>query len=39
MPFPQNLETAQMVERIIRGGDCTPATVAVLDGRLKVGRW
>jgi pseudouridine-5'-phosphate glycosidase len=37
MPFPQNLETAQMVESIIREGDAVPATIAILDGRLKVG--
>ncbi len=37
MPFPQNLETAQGVEAIVREGGAVPATVAILDGRLKVG--
>ncbi|WP_374307013.1 pseudouridine-5'-phosphate glycosidase [Dongia sp.] len=37
MPFPQNLETAQGVEGIIRDGAAVPATIAILDGRLKVG--
>ncbi len=37
MPYPQNLETAQVVEVIIREGGAVPATIAILDGRLKVG--
>jgi pseudouridine-5'-phosphate glycosidase len=37
MPYPQNLETAQIVEAIIRDGGAVPATIAILDGRLKVG--
>jgi pseudouridine-5'-phosphate glycosidase len=37
MPFPQNLATAQAVEAIVRHGDAVPATIAILDGRLKVG--
>ncbi|MDY0871198.1 pseudouridine-5'-phosphate glycosidase [Dongia rigui] len=37
MPYPQNLETAQIVESIIREGGAVPATIAILDGRLKVG--
>ncbi|MBI2254958.1 MAG: pseudouridine-5'-phosphate glycosidase [Proteobacteria bacterium] len=37
MPFPQNLETAQGVEAIVREGGAVPATIAILDGRLKVG--
>jgi len=37
MPYPQNLETAQVVEAIIRDGGAVPATIAILDGRLKVG--
>lgn len=37
MPFPQNLETAQGVEAIVRDGGAVPATIAILDGRLKVG--
>lgn len=37
MPFPQNVEMATEVERIIREGGAVPATIAVLDGRLRVG--
>ena len=37
MPYPQNLETAQSVEDIVRDGNALPATIAILDGRLKVG--
>ncbi|HSP64283.1 MAG TPA: pseudouridine-5'-phosphate glycosidase [Pyrinomonadaceae bacterium] len=36
LPRPQNLETAQRVEQIVREG-ATPATIAVLDGKLCVG--
>lgn len=37
MPFPQNVEMATEVERIIRAGDAVPATIAVLGGRPRVG--
>lgn len=37
MPFPQNLETALEVEEIVRSQGATPATIAILNGRLKVG--
>jgi pseudouridine-5'-phosphate glycosidase len=37
MPYPQNLETALEVEAIVRARGCVPATVAVMDGRLRVG--
>lgn len=37
MPYPGNLETARALERIIRAEDALPATIAVLDGRLRVG--
>ena len=37
MPYPGNLETAREVQRIIRAEGALPATIAVLDGRLKVG--
>lgn len=37
LPRPQNLETAQAVEEIVRAENALPATVAVLDGRLYVG--
>jgi len=37
LPRPQNLETAQRLEQIIRDGGASPATIAVLDGKLCVG--
>ena len=37
MPYPQNVETALNVERIIRENGAVPATIAVIGGRLKVG--
>jgi pseudouridine-5'-phosphate glycosidase len=37
MPFPQNLETARGLERIVREAGAVPATIAVLDGRIVVG--
>jgi pseudouridine-5'-phosphate glycosidase len=37
MPFPQNVETARRVEQAVRTGGATPATIAVIDGRLHVG--
>ncbi|KAI8918582.1 Indigoidine synthase A like protein-domain-containing protein [Powellomyces hirtus] len=37
MPYPQNLETALAVEAIVREEGCVPATIAILDGRVKVG--
>jgi pseudouridylate synthase len=37
MPYPQNLATAQAVETIVRAGGAVAATIAILDGRLKVG--
>lgn len=37
MPYPQNVETAAKVEEIIRESGAIPATIAILNGRLKVG--
>ncbi|GHE04134.1 pseudouridine-5'-phosphate glycosidase [Defluviimonas sp. 20V17] len=37
MPYPQNVETARAVEADIRDAGAVPATIAVLEGRLKVG--
>jgi pseudouridylate synthase len=37
MPFPDNVEMATSVEREIRERGAVPATIAVLDGRLKIG--
>ncbi len=37
MPYPKNVKTAASVEAAVRQGGALPATIAVLDGRLKVG--
>lgn len=37
MPFPQNIETARLVEGDVRANGATPATIAVLNGQLHVG--
>ena len=37
MPYPQNVETALKVEQTIRENGATPATIAVIGGRLKAG--
>jgi pseudouridylate synthase len=37
MPYPKNVETALEVERIVRENGAVPATIAILNGRLKVG--
>ncbi len=37
MPWPQNLETALAVEDTIREAGATPATIALVDGAIRVG--
>ena len=37
MPYPENLTFAAEVERIIRAEGAVPATMAIIDGRMKVG--
>jgi pseudouridine-5'-phosphate glycosidase len=37
MPFPANLETALAVEAVVRETGAVPATIALVDGRLKAG--
>ena len=37
MPYPQNVETALLVEETVREGGAVPATIAILNGRLKAG--
>ena len=37
MPFPENVEMARSVEDEIRARGAVPATIAVIDGRLKIG--
>lgn len=37
MPYPQNLEMARQVEADIRAAGAVPATIAVLDGHIRIG--
>lgn len=37
MPWPDNLAIAQQVEAAVRAAGAVPATIAVMDGRLKIG--
>ncbi|MGG6440655.1 pseudouridine-5'-phosphate glycosidase [Saccharococcus caldoxylosilyticus] len=37
MPYPQNVETAKEVEQFIRDNGAVPATIAILDGKMKIG--
>ena len=37
MPHPKNVETALLVEQVVRDHGATPATIAIINGRLKVG--
>jgi pseudouridine-5'-phosphate glycosidase len=37
MPYPQNIETARLVETCVRDNGAVPATIAVIDGVLNIG--
>ena len=37
MPYPENVEFAHNVEKIVREKGAVPATLAIMDGKLKVG--
>ncbi len=37
MPYPQNVEMATKVENIIRKNGAIPATIALIDGKIKIG--
>ena len=37
MPYPRNVETARMVEDTVRSFGAAPATIAVIEGRFRVG--
>ncbi len=37
MPFPQNLEMARQVEQDIRDNGACPATIAIMDGKIRIG--
>jgi pseudouridine-5'-phosphate glycosidase len=37
MPYPKNVETAMEVEKVVRNNGAIPATIAIINGTLKVG--
>lgn len=37
LPRPANLETAQRLDQIVRASGATPATIGIIDGKLKAG--
>ncbi|ERS92372.1 pseudouridine-5'-phosphate glycosidase [Staphylococcus simulans] len=37
MPYPQNVQMAKKVEQIIRDNGAVPATIAIIDGKIKIG--
>ena len=37
MPYPKNVETALQVQKIIKENGAIPATIAIINGKLKVG--
>jgi pseudouridine-5'-phosphate glycosidase len=37
MPYPQNMETALEVEKIVRENGAIPATIAIINGKIKIG--
>ncbi|MDQ1000502.1 pseudouridine-5'-phosphate glycosidase [Neobacillus niacini] len=37
MPYPQNVKMAREVEQIVRENGAVPATIAIIDGKIKIG--
>ncbi len=37
LPYPQNIETGQLLEQTVRNGGAVPATIAMFDGDVHVG--
>ncbi len=37
MPYPANIETARALEKVVEENGCAPATIAILNGRIKIG--
>lgn len=37
MPYPKNAQTAIEVENIVRENGCVPATIGIINGKIKVG--
>lgn len=37
MPYPRNVETALLVEQVVRDNGAVPATIAIINGKMRVG--
>ncbi|UOQ92879.1 pseudouridine-5'-phosphate glycosidase [Halobacillus shinanisalinarum] len=37
MPYPQNIKMAREIEQIVRDNGAVPATIAIMDGKIKIG--
>ncbi|KAJ2453661.1 hypothetical protein EV183_002065 [Coemansia sp. RSA 2336] len=37
MPYPQNVQTARQVEQVVAAHGSTPATIALIDGKIHIG--
>src|SRR5262245_45365909 len=37
LPWPENLETAELCDRVVRDNGAIPATIAIIDGCVRVG--
>jgi len=37
MPYPQNFQTALKIEETVRNAGAIPATIAIIDGKIKIG--
>ncbi len=37
MPYPQNIETARLLENTVRENGAVPATIAIINGMIKIG--
>jgi len=37
LSYPQNLETAQVLEQVVRDNGAVPATIAIIEGKIRVG--
>ncbi|KAJ2851524.1 hypothetical protein IWW36_001008 [Coemansia brasiliensis] len=37
MPYPQNIQTARQVEQVVAAHGSTPATIALIDGKIHIG--
>lgn len=37
MPYPKNMETALEVENLVKENGCVPATIGIINGKIKIG--